>query len=147
VQQHARCESKDCVRYSIQINQPTRCNCFSRVYYSTFICGSTCFGRHPAHHQEHTTALGASGSTFGRKRLERCWSWSGQTTTNNAPDSCVLLIMEGETPETCSVTCKRRVASNSCIWLVALFESYDDAWTCERQKSQVYLIKYMIVSS
>ena len=57
------------------------------VYYSTFICGSTCFGRLPAHHQEHTTALGASASTVGSKRLERCWSWSGrltcQTTTNN----------------------------------------------------------------
>jgi hypothetical protein len=71
----------------IQINQPTRCKGFSRVYYPTFICGSICFGRYPAHHQEHTTTLGASGSTFGRKRLERCWSWSGrltgQTTTNN----------------------------------------------------------------
>jgi len=27
------------------------------------MCGSTCFGRLPAHHQEHTTALGASGIT------------------------------------------------------------------------------------
>jgi len=67
--------TEHCLRYSIQINQPTRCNCFSRVYYSTFICGSTCFGRHPAHHQEHATALGASGSTFGRKGLKRCFIW------------------------------------------------------------------------
>jgi hypothetical protein len=33
------------------------------------MCGSTCFGRLPAHHQEHTTALGASGLTVGEQRL------------------------------------------------------------------------------
>jgi hypothetical protein len=61
-----------------------------QIYYLTFMCGSTCFGRLSAHHREPTTALGASGFTVGRKRLGRCWSWSGrlitgQTTTNNAP--------------------------------------------------------------
>jgi hypothetical protein len=35
-----------------------------RVYYSTFICGSTCFGRHTAHHQENTTAPAASGFAY-----------------------------------------------------------------------------------
>jgi len=35
------------------------------------MCGSTCFGRLPAHHQEHTNALGASGLTVGEKRLEK----------------------------------------------------------------------------
>jgi len=40
----------------------------SQVYYLTFMCGSTCFERHPAYHQEHTTALGASGITV-RERL------------------------------------------------------------------------------
>jgi len=29
------------------------------------MCGSTCFGRFLAHHQEHTLALAASGFTFG----------------------------------------------------------------------------------
>jgi len=43
------------------------------------MCGSTCFGRLPAHHQEHTTALGASGITVRERRLERCWSWSCET--------------------------------------------------------------------
>jgi len=33
------------------------------------MCGSTCFGRLLAHHQEHTTALGASGFTVGEQRL------------------------------------------------------------------------------
>jgi len=43
-----------------------------------FMCGSTCFGRLPAHHQEHTTAIGASGFTVRERGLERCWSWSGR---------------------------------------------------------------------
>jgi hypothetical protein len=37
----------------------------SKVYYLTFTCGSTCFGRFSAHHQELTTALAASGFTVG----------------------------------------------------------------------------------
>jgi len=35
------------------------------------MCGSACFGCLPAHHQEPTTAPGASGFTVGEKRLER----------------------------------------------------------------------------
>jgi len=31
----------------------------------SFMCGSTCFGRFLAHHQELTTALAASGFTVG----------------------------------------------------------------------------------
>jgi hypothetical protein len=50
----------------------------SQVYYLTFMRGSTCFGRLPAHHREHATALGASGFTVGGKRLERRWSWYGR---------------------------------------------------------------------
>jgi len=34
-----------------------------QVYYLTFVCGSTCFGRLHTHHQELTTALTASGFT------------------------------------------------------------------------------------
>ena len=36
-----------------------------QVYYLTFMCRSTCFGRPHAHHQELTTALTASGFTVG----------------------------------------------------------------------------------
>jgi len=50
---------------------------FFQVYYLTFMCGSTCFGRLPAHHQEHTNTLAASGITVRERRSERCWSWSG----------------------------------------------------------------------
>jgi hypothetical protein len=51
---------------------------FHKFIYSTFMCGSTCFGRLRAHHQEHATALGASGLTIGEQQLEHCWSWSGR---------------------------------------------------------------------
>jgi len=37
----------------------------SQVFYLAFMCSSTCFGRFPAHHQELTTALAASGFTVG----------------------------------------------------------------------------------
>jgi len=50
------------------------------VYYLTSMCGSTCFGRLPAHYQGHTTALahyqghttalGVSGFTVGREAAE-----------------------------------------------------------------------------
>jgi len=45
----------------------------SQVYYLTFMCGSTCFGRLPAHHQEHTTALGASVLTVGALLVVVWW--------------------------------------------------------------------------
>jgi hypothetical protein len=76
---------------SIQINQPTSCNSFS-VYYLMFMCGSTCFGRLPAHHQKHTTALGASAFTVGEKRLERCWS-----SVRPRPTTLQLFLSNGNT--------------------------------------------------
>ena len=36
---------------------------FHKIYYLTFMCGSTYFRRLSAHHQERKTALGASGFT------------------------------------------------------------------------------------
>jgi hypothetical protein len=36
------------------------------IYYLTFMCRSTCFGRLHAHHQEITTSLTASGFTLAR---------------------------------------------------------------------------------
>jgi len=117
------------------------------------MCGSTCCGRLPAHHQEHTTALEASGFTVEEKGLERCWSWSARprpTTFQPLPSngktrgfwySCMLLMMGGETPETCWATHKRQVKNlwYCCILLVDLFESYDNARTWERQMYKVIL--------
>jgi hypothetical protein len=51
------------------------------VYYLTFMCGSPCFGRHSAHHQGRTIALGASGFTDGAWLLVVVY----QTTTKSAP--------------------------------------------------------------
>jgi len=56
----------------------------SQVYYLTFMCGSTCFGRLPAHHQEHTTVLAASDFTV-REAAGALLVVVCQTTTNNAP--------------------------------------------------------------
>jgi len=46
----------------------------------------------------------------------------------------MLLMMGGETLETCWATHKRQIINlwNCCILLVDLFESYDDARTSER---------------
>jgi len=48
-------------------------------------------------------------------------------------------MMGGEAPETCWAKHKRQVINlwNCCILLVDLFESYDDARTCKRQKTQI----------
>ena len=77
-----------------------------------------------------------------------------QTTINNAAIttlqgktrgcwcSCKLLMMGVEAPETCWATHKRQVINlwNCCIWLVDLFELYDDARTCQRQSWQITYI-------
>jgi hypothetical protein len=68
-----------------QINQQDAT--ISQVYYLKFMCGSICFGRLSAHHQERTTALGASGSTVGAWWLERCWSWSHDQQRSNSRTS------------------------------------------------------------
>jgi hypothetical protein len=44
---------------------------FHKFIKLTFMCGSSCFGRLPAHHQEYTTALGASGLTASLQRLSQ----------------------------------------------------------------------------
>jgi hypothetical protein len=57
----------------------------SQVYYLTFMCRSTCFGRLHAHHQELTTAVAASGFTLergGSSVIGR--GLAGQAATNNA---------------------------------------------------------------
>ena len=51
--------------HTIQINQPIRCNSFTSLLLD-FMCGSTCFGRFHAHHQELITALTASCFTSER---------------------------------------------------------------------------------
>jgi hypothetical protein len=50
--------------HTIQINEPTRCNSFTRLLLDVYV-SLKCFGRLHAHHQELTTALTASGFTIG----------------------------------------------------------------------------------
>jgi hypothetical protein len=64
-------------------NQPD--TTVSQVYYLTFMCRSTWFGRLHTHHQELTIALTASGFTFergGSSAVGRGLA-TGQTTTNS----------------------------------------------------------------
>jgi hypothetical protein len=59
-----------CIIVQFIKKKPTKCNNVSKFYYSIFIWSSTCFGRHPAHHQEPKTALAASGFSY----VEGCWT-------------------------------------------------------------------------
>ena len=98
----------------IQINQPTGCNNFTSLLLDVYVWLN--MFRVPLRPSSGgTTALGASGFTYCH--------------------CCTLLMMGGEAPETCWATHKRQVINlwNCCILLVDLFESYDDARTCERQ--------------
>jgi hypothetical protein len=53
------------------------------------MCGTTCFGRLPAHHQEHTTALAAFGFTL-KELLFVVWQVKpSKATTNNSPTACL----------------------------------------------------------
>jgi hypothetical protein len=65
------------LHHAIQIILPPRCTSFTGLLLDGFVWLNM-FRVSPAHHQEHTTALGASGFAVGEKRLERCWSWSGR---------------------------------------------------------------------
>jgi hypothetical protein len=110
------------------------------------MCGSTCFGRLPARHQEHTTALGTSGFTVGGSG----WSVVGhsladhdqQRSSRFSPTVKPEAPMQLYAPDdgrgdggNMLTTLKRRVINlwNCCILLVELFDLYDDARTCERR--------------
>jgi len=85
------------------------------------MCGSTCFGRLPSHHQEHTTAVGASGITFGGKRLQALPS-NGKI--RGSWCSCMLPIMGGKTPETCWATSNKRQVINLWKYYILLVELF-----------------------
>ena len=60
----------------------------SQVYYLTFMCGSTCFGRLLAHHREHTTALGLAGNNLPDHDQQRSSRFS-PTAKPEAPSAAV----------------------------------------------------------
>jgi hypothetical protein len=59
------------VWYQIHIENPTRCNSVSKIYF-VFMWSSTLFWRHTAHHQEPKTEIAASSFSY----VEGCWTCS-----------------------------------------------------------------------
>jgi hypothetical protein len=92
-----------------------------QVYYLTFICGSTCFGRHTTVHQKRTTAA------FGfciRCRLK-------DITLLVVVGQNFALMIGGMAPETCSATNKRQVINleDCCILLVDFLKKITPGFT------------------
>jgi hypothetical protein len=68
---NTKCKRIKLIKDTIQIIQTTRCNSYTSLLLDVYVWLYT-FRASPAHHQGHTTALGASGFTVGEQRLERC---------------------------------------------------------------------------
>ena len=139
-----------------------RCNNVSKFYYSIFIWSSTCFGRHNAHHQEHKTALAASGFSY----MKGCWTCSWWTLsgtvcpwqrppttrpttfhvwkTRGCQCSFRLLMMGGVLPKTCWGSYKYGIIR---FWYIVascsifLYESYNDARIHEHQMLCLYSVR------
>jgi protein-S-isoprenylcysteine O-methyltransferase Ste14 len=103
------CKSVD--HRTIQINHQPDATTFQFIIL-TFVYRSTCFGRFPAHHQEHNDC---SGSLWFYLRIVVI-----VMTCSTATAVIKLLMMGGKTPETCWVVNKRRdnKLKNCCIRLV-----------------------------
>jgi hypothetical protein len=86
-----------------------------------------------------TTAVAASGFTFGAWWQQCCWSWSGRhdhdqqhcyhhapTVKPEAATTVELLMMSVRTPKTCWAVNKHQVIKwrYCCIWVVNLFEVF-----------------------
>ena len=120
----------------------------SQVYYFMFMYSSTCFGCPQAHHQE----LNCSSSllfylwgvvvavllvVFWPDRSDHdqhhCYHHAPTVKPEAATAVVELLLMGVRTPETCWAVHKHQVINlrSFCIWLVDLFELYDDARACK----------------
>jgi hypothetical protein len=93
----------------IHKESPTRWNNILTFYYSIFTLSSTCFRRHPAHHQEPKTALAVSGFSY----VEGCWTCSWWTL------SCTVCLTTS--------TWKNKILIHCCIFLNFLYELHYDA--------------------
>jgi len=85
---------------------------YHNLYYSIFICSSTCFGRHTAHHQEHTVPDNVHQTT--RPTTFHVWK------TRGCQCSFRLPMMGGVSSETCWASYKYRIIQiliNCCISL------------------------------
>jgi len=90
------------------------------------MCGSTCFGRPHAHHQELNNCSAVGRGRYGRPDHDQqhCYNHAPTVKPEAATAVVELLMMDVRTPETCSATHKRQVINlrDFCIWLVDLFE-------------------------
>jgi len=76
-----------------------------KIYYSTFIWSSTCFGRHTAHHQEPKTALAATGFAY----VEGCWTcdcWTLSASSNHTSNNQNVKWFHGINPLAYTATCE-----------------------------------------
>jgi hypothetical protein len=112
---------------------------------------STCFRRPHAHHQELNNyssslwfyrwslvvavLLVVAGPVINRPNHDQqhCYHHDPTVKPETATAIVELLMMGVRTPEKCSAVHKRQVINlrNCCIWLVDLFEMYDDARNCK----------------
>jgi len=125
------------VYFRIQINQRTRCKSFTSLLLDVYVwlnmfrapprpSSGAYYCTRSLWFYRWSVAVGALSVVV--------WQVMGE---RRLVVQCMLLMMCGEEPETCWATHKRQVINlwNCCIFLVDLFESYDDARTCERQTS------------
>jgi hypothetical protein len=120
----------------------------SQVYYLNFThtYSSTCFGHPHAYHQEVNNC--SSSLWFYRWSVvvavllvlvrpvgQHCYHHTPMVKPEAATAVVDLLMMGVRMPETCWAVCTSKLQTinlrNFCIWLVHLFETYDDAWTCK----------------
>jgi hypothetical protein len=94
-----------------------------KMYYSVFIWSSTCFGRHTAHHQDHRTALAASGFAYVEGCwMCSCWMLSGRAWQPGCWCSFMVLMMGGVSPETCWASYKYGIINfDTLLHLVGFF--------------------------
>ena len=84
-----------------------------------------------------TTAVATSDFNFGAGRpdhdRQHCYHHAPTAKPEAFTAVVELLMMVVRTPETCWAVYKRQVINlrNCCIWLVDLFEMYDDTRTCK----------------
>ena len=143
----------------IQINQPTRCNSFTSLLLHVYVWLN----------MFRAPLRPSSGAYNCTRSLWSCrWSvavaallvvvWQvmnnlpdyDQQRSNHhtptvkpeAPSAVVCSWWWAETPQTCWATHKHQVINlwNCCIFLVDLFELYDDARTCERQSCVTFVV-------
>jgi len=121
------------------------------------MCGSTCFRRLPARHQEHTTALAAAvllvvvwQVNLSDHDQQHCNCHSPMVKPEAASAAVCSWWWVGRRPKHVEPTHKHQVINlwNCCTLLVDLFESYNDARTRECQiciLSKEYIYGFHII--